>query len=237
MCRLILAAGTFDPHDIVKGAVAMALGNTANHDSPLRCHPDGWGALWSDPASPTGMSVLRDVRQADETALNSGLSAARTPFLAIHVRNATHTSTRGLQYTHPLQRSADGWYFMHNGSQPTVHKMLGLEHSTFDSAEYFDYVIPTGALKLDEQQTLHRLRRIPKGGNSGNAFAVCKARAYVIHWQTPDSPWKHYFTMHQLFEPERRVIASEVIPAIAPAKYWEPLAPDTLIELSLNNDF
>lgn len=235
MCRLILAIGTFDSQDIVNAAVAMASGQTANHDSPLRNHRDGWGAIWSDSASSTGLSVMRNVRPAEETAINSGICAIRTGFLAIHVRNATYPTTRGLEYTHPLQRAVDGWYFMHNGSQPTVHQMLGLEHSTFDSAEYFDYLIPASAQKMDEQSTLDRLRRIPEGGNCGNAFAVSKDRAYVIHWQSPGSLWPRYFTMHQLIEPERRIIASEVVPSIAPASNWEPVPAGTLIELTLNN--
>ncbi len=231
MCRLILAVGTFDAKEIVAGAVAMASGRTAAHDSPILNHPDGWGAVWSDPTSATGLSALRDVRPAAESAADSGLGSIRTDFLAVHVRNATRPTTKGISYTHPLGRPADGWYFMHNGSQPTVHRMLGLERSTFDSTEYFDYLIPAGALRLDERATRDRLRRIPPGGNSANAFAVRRGRAYVIHWQTDRLKWPRYFTMHQLVEPGRRVIASEVIPEIAPAGRWEPLPPDTVTEL------
>lgn len=230
MCRLILALGTFDAKDIVTGAVAMASGETADHDSPIVNHPDGWGAIWSDSSATTGLSVLRDARSATESALESGLGAIRTGFLAIHVRSATHLTTKGLQYTHPLQRSFDGWYFMHNGSQPTVHRMLGLEHSTFDSAEYFDYLVPPGTLILDEQATRERLRNIPRGGNSGNAFIVCRDCAYVVHWQTDCGTWHRYFTMHQLIEPRRTIVSSEVIPSIAPAKYWEMVQPKTLTE-------
>lgn len=233
MCRLILATGTFDAKDIVAGAVAMASGETANHDSPLLIHNDGWGAIWSDATSAHGLSVYRDTRPATQTAFDSGLTTLRTNFLAIHVRNATYPTTMGLAYTHPLQRSVDNWFFMHNGSQPTVHKMLGLVRSSFDSAEYFDYLIPAGARMLDENVTMERLGRIPKGGNSGNAFAVCPERAYVIHWRAPDSPWPRYFTMHQLIEPERRIVSSEIITTIAPADFWQPVASNTLIEFIL----
>lgn len=231
MCRLIVAVGTFDPKEIIAGAVAMASGRNAEHDSTILVHPDGWGAVWRDPASATGLSVLRDVRPATESLAESGLDAIRTDLLAIHLRRASDPATRGPRFTHPLQRPADDWCFMHNGSQPTVHRMLGLERSTFDSAEYFDYLIPAGALMLDEQATLDRLREIPPGGNCGNAVAVRRDRAYVIHWRSDRDLWPRYFTMHQLVEPGRRIVASEVIPSIAPAGRWEALPPDTLMEL------
>jgi len=231
MCRLIVATGTFDAGDIVEGAVAMAAGRTADHDSSLVVHPDGWGAVWRDPASPSGLAVLRDARPATERARDSGLAAIRTDFLAIHVRRAINPATTGGRFTHPLERPADGWYFMHNGSLPTVHQLLGLERSTFDSAEYFDYLIPAGARALEESETLARLRAIPPGGNSGNAVAVRRDRAYVIHWRVVREVWPRYFTMHELVEPGRRIIASEVIPALAPAERWRPLPPDSVTEL------
>lgn len=231
MCRLILATGTFDPNEIVAGAVAMAAGQTANHESSIRNHPDGWGGIWSDQRSATGLSVMRDARTAGASALDSGLGSIETNFLAIHVRSASYPTTRGLEYTHPLERPVDGWYFMHNGSLPTVYQKLGLERSTFDSAEYFDYLVPTGAVRLDLQATRDRLMRIPAGGNSANAFAMCQDRAYVINWQTNPDLWPQYFTMHQLIEPARRIVSSEIIPAIAPARYWQAVPPGTLMEL------
>jgi glutamine amidotransferase len=233
MCRLIVATGTFDAGEIVESAVSMAAGQTAAHDSSFVVHPDGWGAVWRDPASAHGLSVLRDVRPAPESALASGLAAIKTNFLAIHVRHANNPTTKGARFTHPLERPADGWYFMHNGFLPTVYQLLGLERSTFDSAEYFDYLIPAGARALDGQETLDRLRAIPPGGNSGNAVAVRQDRAYVIQWRADHAVWPRYFTMHELIEPERHIIASEIIPSLGPADRWRPLAPDTVMELRL----
>ena len=233
MCRLIVATGTFDAGDIVEGAVAMAAGRTADHDSSFVVHPDGWGAVWRDPASASGLAVLRDARSATESARASGLTAVKTDFLAIHVRHANTPTTKGARFTHPLERPADGWYFMHNGFLPTVYQLLGRERSTFDSAEYFDYLIPVGTRALEERETLARLRAIPPGGNSGNAVAVPRDRAYVIHWRAVREVWPRYFTMHELVEPGRRIIASEVIPSLAPADRWRPLPPDTVTELRL----
>jgi Glutamine amidotransferases class-II len=233
MCRIIMATGAFDAGEIVEGAIAMAAGQTANHDSSFVVHPDGWGAVWRDPSSASGLAVRRDARSATESALESGLATIRTDFLAIHVRHANNPTTKDARFTHPLQRSADGWYFMHNGFLPTVYRLLGLERSTFDTAEYFDYVIPAGAQGLEERETLARLRAIPPGGNSGNAVAVRGDRAYVIHWRAVREVWPRYFTMHELVEPKRRIIASEVIPSLAPADRWRELPPDTVTEFRL----
>jgi hypothetical protein len=39
--------------------------------------------------------------------------------------------------------------------------------------------------------------------------------------------------MHELVEPGRRIIASDVIPALAPADRWRPIPPETVLELRL----
>lgn len=233
MCRLIVATGTFDTRTIVEAAVAMAAGQTANHDSSFVVHPHGWGAVWRDPASPTGLSALRDIRPAVESVLESGLAGITTDFLAIHVRHASSLTTRGPEFTHPLHRSSDGWYFMHNGFAPTVHQLLGLPCSTFDSAEYFDYLVPAGAQALEPRETLERLRAIPPGGNPGNVVAVSRDRAYVVHWR-PGATSPRYFTMHELVEPGRRIVASDVVPSLAPIDRWRPIPPETVLELPLD---
>lgn len=234
MCRMIVAHGHFQVRSIVAAAVAMATGQTADHDGAFCEHPNGWGALWRDPASPTGICVLRDPRPAADTALASPLCEVRTDFLAVHVRRAMPAHNVGLRFTHPLQRAADDWHFMHNGSQPTVHKALGLAHSVFDSAEYFDYLIPAGADELDRETTMQRLRSIPEpGANSGNAIAVRQGRAYLVHWRSPGDNWPRYFTMQEFVGEGLRVIASEVVPALAPARAWRPVPPQTLLEFQL----
>jgi glutamine amidotransferase len=125
---------------------------------------------------------------------------------------------------------------MHNGSLPTVHRLLGMERSTFDSAEYFDYIVPPGAARLGARETLRRLEAIPPGGNSANAVAVRGDRAYVIHWTAPGDRWPRYFTMHQFVGRGVRVVASEVIPSIAPADRWEEVPPGTVLELPFTRE-
>jgi glutamine amidotransferase len=235
MCRFIVAAGTFDANAIVAAAVAMSSGETADHDSSIRVHHDGWGAVWRDPGSATGLSVFHDTRPATETASGSRVAGIRTDFLAIHVRHATGSTTRGLPFTHPLRRSADDWVFMHNGTQPTIHRLLGLDRSTFDSAEYFDYLISPGATTLDRREILDRLRGIPLGGTSANAVAVRPDCAYVICYSSDRTASPRYFTMYQLVEPGRHIVASDVIPALAPADRWQPVPPETILEFILGS--
>ncbi|GAA0477069.1 hypothetical protein [Streptomyces olivaceiscleroticus] len=156
-------------------------------------------------------------------------------FLAVHARHATLAKNHDLRFTHPLERGgAFPWLFMHNGFLPTVHRLLGKSASEFDSREYFDYIVPDGARRLDEDTTLERLGAIPPGGSSGNAIAVNPRSAYVIHWTSADTTSPRYFGMYRLRTDRSLVIASEVIPDLAPADRWEPLEPDTVTEIPLS---
>ncbi|HEX8125475.1 MAG TPA: hypothetical protein VF548_07830 [Allosphingosinicella sp.] len=230
MCRMIFAQGSFDPRAIFDAAAAMAAGRTADHEGAFTEHPHGWGALWRDPGSPRGLAVLRDVQPA-ATAVPGCAVPEKTDFLAVHVRRAVLPSTVGPQFTHPLEREADDWLFMHNGSQPTLYRLLGLPCSTFDSAEYFRYLVPEGAHRLDRDETIRRLEAIPEpGSNSGNAIAVNRDRAYLIHWRSPNDDWPRYFTMQQLRTPDFRIVSSEVIPSLAPARHWQPVEPQSVLE-------
>jgi predicted glutamine amidotransferase len=234
MCRMILATGKFCTADIVKAMVAVARGETADHEASFSEHPHGWGAVWRDISAPSGLSVMRETTSADTSLIDSGLASVQTDFLAIHIRRTTSSTTFGPQFTHPLQRPAEDWYFMHNGSQPTVHQLLGLPFSTFDSAEYFDYLIPQGTSSLEQEEVLERLRKIPEpGSNSGNAFAIRPDCAYVIHWRSPSDTWPRYFTMHETVTPDCRIICSEIVPALAPAEQWTPLPPQILLEIPI----
>jgi len=178
MCRLILARGDFRTDDIVDAALAMSTGITADHEGPIRVHPNGWGAVWQDPAVEGGLGIYRDVRSMADSVHESPVRSVRSDFLTIHTRHATLQRNAGLQFTHPLERIEDGftWYFMHNGFLPTVYQLLGLPRSEFDSAEYFQYIVPRGSMTIDEDETRLRLRAIPPGGTSGNSVAVTEMR-------------------------------------------------------------
>jgi glutamine amidotransferase len=228
MCRLILAAGAFDPAAVLAAAIEMSCGLTADHDNATKRHLHGWGAVWRE-ADTGELRVHRDPRPAADTAGASPAARARTDFLAVHVRNASLPHTRGPRFTHPLHRPGDDWYFMHNGYLPTVHQMLGLPASDFDSAEYFDYLLPPGTRALEEEATLARLRAIPPGGMSGNAIAVRRERAHLVHWSPPDTPTPRFFQMHRLTLPGLEVVASEAVPSLAPDRLWRHLPADTVV--------
>ncbi|MEU9607609.1 class II glutamine amidotransferase [Streptomyces sp. NPDC048057] len=239
MCRIILARGAFDTAAVVEAALAMSTGRTAAHEKPEMRHAHGWGALWRAPDAPGGLGVHRDERPIAESIEESPLRTVQSDFLAVHVRHATLEHHRGPGYTHPLERTDPDvtWYFMHNGYLPTVHRRLGLPASAFDTAEYFQYVVPDGGTRLDAEETLALLRDIPPGGLSGNAFAVHRERAYVIHWSPEETPFPRYFGMYRLSRPGLLVIASEIAPALAPAHEWEPLKPDQVLEIHLDSEW
>ncbi|MFD5343736.1 class II glutamine amidotransferase [Streptomyces anulatus] len=225
---MIMAVGSFDAAAIVRAAVEMSIGATANHDNATTAHVHGWGAVWRDLAD-GGLRTHRDERPAATSAPGSPVATVETDFLALHVRNATLPENRGSMYTHPLERADDEWLFMHNGYLPTVHRLLGMEKSVFDSAEYFDYLLERGGGPLEEAAALSRLRAIPPGGMSGNAIAVHPRQAHLIHWSPPDTPTPRFFAMQRHVGEGMEVVASEVVPSLAPADAWLPLPADTLL--------
>lgn len=229
MCRMIVASGDFDTRDILAAAVSMSCGQTAAHDNRTTRHRHGWGAVWRRPDGT--LACHRDPRPAAESSGESPLAAkdgVRTDFLAIHVRNATLEAKQGIRFTHPLTRASDDWHFMHNGYMPTVHRLLGLDQSEFDSAEYFDYLIPPGtpAATIDSALILRRLGEVPPpGSTSANAVAVHPHAAHVVHWSPADTPTPKFFTLHEFTADGMSVISSEVVPALATPGQWRQLAP------------
>lgn len=232
---MILAVGRFSVSDVLDAAVAMSTGRTADHDGPIRVHPNGWGAVWRSADAPHGLAAYRDVRALDELSMaDSPLPGIETDFLAVHSRHATLARNRGLDCTHPLYRDgAVPWYFMHNGFLPTVYRNLGLPASEFDSREYFDWIVPADAERLDERETLERLAAIEPGGSSGNAVAVNPQAAYLIHWTPSDVKTPRYFAMHSWRTRESAVVASEVVPGLADRHQWHPVPPGRVWEFPL----
>ncbi|WP_328431813.1 class II glutamine amidotransferase [Streptomyces sp. NBC_00453] len=231
MCRFIIACGRFDSVAVLDAVLGMSTGVTALDNIPTRVHPNGWGAVWR--TAEGTRAADRDHRSLAESREHAGLDALGTAMLAVHVRHATLPDRIDPRFTHPLERLDDSgpWYFMHNGFLPTVYQSLGLSASAFDSAEYFDYLLPRGEEQLDIDRTLARLRAMPPGGTSGNAVLLYPRQGYVVHWTAPRSAYQDYFTLRRLRLPEDQIIASEPIPALAGGHRWETLPSATVIEL------
>jgi glutamine amidotransferase len=233
---MIVCVGSFAAADVVAAAARMGSGVDADHDGSQLVHPNGWGAVWHDPTADGGLRAYRDLSPIYESPAGSEPTLARTRVLAVHARHATLERTQGLRFTHPLARHENGfsWYFMHNGFLPGVHRLMRRPHSEFDSAEYFDYLIPAGATVLDEQETLAKLDRMADSGTSGNAIAVTRDDVYVIHWSSPATSTPRYFQMYRATLPQLTVVASQRLPQFAPAHQWEPLAQPSFVRLSVN---
>lgn len=233
MCRLILAHGKFSSARILDAAIRMSCGQTADHEGPTQRHPNGWGALWWQS---NRIAIHRDVRSIDESADRSPIRELDTSFLAIHVRHATLARNHGMECTHPLQYAERdrAWYLLHNGFLPTIHQRLERPRSEFDSAEYLEYLVRDAGATLDIEATLAKLRDIPPGGTSANAFLVSAERAYVIHWTPEDTKYPRYFTMHRLDTNDYTIIASEIVDSIAPRERWHTMPARTIQQISLS---
>lgn len=233
---MILAMGKFSTRSVLNAALAMSEGITANHNSPIRCHPNGWGAVWRSPQAPHGLFCHRDTFSFKVSFETSPLHKIKTDFLAVHVRHATLAHNQGLSCTHPISREgmSPPWYLLHNGFLPTVYQKLGRERSIFDSREYFDYIVPDkGEQTIDPIKTIEKLENLPSGGSSANAILVNPYRAYVIHWTPKDTQYRDYFTMHRLITESATFIASDIIPALAPPECWSALKWGEVLELKL----
>lgn len=239
MCRMILAMGEFSTQFVLNAALSMSEGITANHDGAIRRHLNGWGAVWRDNSATHGLSIHRDVRSIKESLIETSLYEIKTDFLAVHVRHATLVHNQGIEFTHPITRreTVVPWYLLHNGFIPTIYHKLGRERSTFDSGEYFDYIIPKNSDKFaDSFEIIEKLESLAPGGSSGNAIIVNPQRVYVIHWTSKDTPFPLYFTMHKLTTKSATFIASEVIPELAPPESWSLLAQREILELSFGRN-
>lgn len=228
---MILALGKFSSRSVLNAAIAMGEGILADHDNPLRRHPNGWGAVWKDSSSPSGLSVYRDTRPIGESLETARIGEIETNFLAVHARHATLSRNQGIEYTHPVTRegTAVPWYLLHNGFLPTIYRYLGRDRSRFDSGEYFDFLVPSeGARLSDPEGILAKLEALEPGGNSANAIVINPRRAYVIHWFPENTPYPEYFTMRRAETEKAVFIASESIPFLADR--WLPLTRGRVLE-------
>ncbi|WP_413507018.1 class II glutamine amidotransferase [Serratia proteamaculans] len=233
MCRMILARGDFSVQQVMEAARAMCCGETARHDGPITKHPNGWGCLWLDNGKVRtlhGTETFADALPGIDTA------SIRTHFLAIHVRHATLSKNRGVQFSHPLFRLCNStpWYLMHNGFLPTVYPHLGLHASHFDSEEYLEYIVGRITPEdLTRPYLVGKMTKLAPGGSSGNAFFITDDKAWAWQWHAEDTPFPHYFTMHMYRHGDTQYIASEQILALGEACHWRQMQNHELHEISL----
>ncbi len=233
MCRMILARGDFSVEQVIEAARAMCSGESAQHDGPIKEHPNGWGCLWLEgdqvrTLHGTG-SFAKSIQEIDVSKIN-------TRFLAIHVRHATLSKNMGIEFSHPLNRTSNDtpWYLMHNGFLPTIYPHLGLESSNFDSAEYLQYIVE-GITPADitEHYLKSKMAKLAPGGSAGNAFFMTAEKAWAWQWHPDDTPFPRYFTLHKYQHQGTEYIASEQISALGEASHWHPMSNHQLHEISL----
>lgn len=236
MCRMILALGEFEITQVVDAAIAMSLGKTSVKNAPSLTHQDGWGMIWHNPNSPEKLHCSRQNKAIITSFDGTQFENFSTNFLAIHVRHASLPQCNGLQHTHPLHENRSGipWYLMHNGFLPTVHKQLQLPDSSFDTKEYFDYIIPANGEELDKESTIEKLKNLPGEGSTANAIIVNPRKVYVVHWHQPNIKQKEYYTLHVARVGKALYIASEIQPDLAPPEKWEALPIGSIFDYPIS---
>lgn len=234
MCRMIIACGEFSVADVIKAARAMAAGEIIKHDGSIKQHPDGWGCLW---ISNGQVRVLHGDDNFVEASSRVKILDENIEFLAVHVRHATLSKNMGVQFSHPLHRENGGisWYMMHNGFMPTVYHHLGLSVSSFDSAEYLEYIVGTieSLAGINKEYLVNKLAQLSPGGSSGNFFLMTQYKAWVWQWFPEQTSCAEYFTMKHYAGDKVEYISSEIIPLLGGASEWRAMQNAELYELEL----
>lgn len=236
MCRMIMAIGKFSAATLFEAAVNMSEGKTAQHQGPIRCHPNGWGLLWRNQQS---MFVEKGIEKLKDGVTRLNPQLIQGDFAVLHARHATIAAKLGLQFSHPLIKHTPDtdWYFFHNGFMPTVYQALGLKESTFDTQEYADYVLPNVGTTLNRDELLAKLSALPVGGSSANAFIINKMRAYVVSWKMPSIDYGGYFDLYTTEVDGVRYISSEIQPQIAASNYWDQLPAQSCTEFTIGGEY
>lgn len=233
MCRMILAYGQFDPATVLEAARAMSCGESAEHDGPIKAHPNGWGCLWLEEGQ---IRTLHGTDTFAEALPGIDIDRLRGRFLAVHVRHATLTKNHGLEFSHPLWRNSAGnhWYMMHNGFLPTVYRHLGLTESRFDSAEYLQYLVDkVTPADFNRDYLRSKMAQVAPGGSAGNAFVVTREKAWAWQWYPEDTPYPDYFTMHYRQQDGCTFISSEPVSTLGSADTWRRMSNHELHEIPL----
>ncbi|RWR03337.1 hypothetical protein ED28_03300 [[Pantoea] beijingensis] len=232
MCRMILARGDFSVADVMQAARAMSCGETAQHDGPIKQHPNGWGCLWLDEGE---IRTLHGTGTFADALPDIDFSRIKTRFLAVHVRHATLSKNSGVQFSHPLRRNSGEteWFMMHNGFLPTIYPHLGLKESRFDSAEYLEYIVDhITPGDLNQRYLSDKMAQIAPGGSAGNAFFITKEKAWAWQWHPDDTPYPHYFTLNCYQTAETTYISSETISHLGEASKWRRMHNHELHEVN-----
>ncbi len=132
MCRMIAAAGQFDPRAMRNALALMAANENPAHRHEKRAlgaayrHEDGWGAAWLDDET---IHVRHSVHSCLEDPSVEELDDLQTDLMLLHARRASRPGTVSLENTHPFLAEYNGrpWAFCHNG---TIHDIRALRPPT-----------------------------------------------------------------------------------------------------------
>jgi hypothetical protein len=217
MCRMLVVRGKVLVREVIREAVAMSTGATADHE---RCeddgrpwvHLDGWGLLLR---APTGEWHCFRGGDAISPEIEKQLGAwTETDFAIAHVRKASDPQYLGPAFAHPveLRRDSRSSYFCHNGYAPDVGALLGKPEG-WDSERLLEYVLP--ALGGPEKEVRGRLDGLPDSTTCANFIYADGDEVTVANWFPANSEFPRYYGLRYAATADRVLIASDPLPSLA----------------------
>lgn len=256
MCRLLayVARERRSAEDAVGRSTLSAFTSLA------RVHGDGWGAAWTTPDRPGGITAHRSTTSAAaDPVFAATAEQVRARAALLHLRWATPGLAVNPANTHPFL--ADGWAFAHNGFIGGSEQVLGLLsrrqrtslRGTTDSERYFR-LVPQCAEDTGDivagLQAASRLVRDLAGSVSVNAMLLSSSRllavrgltgapppttgllAVVAHPdQLPPDHLEGYYQLSYRHTGDGLVIASSGLPS----EGWTPVPPDTVMDVHIRD--
>jgi glutamine amidotransferase len=235
---MLVAAGECAPGVYFDAMRRMSTGTVAAHEYAGRVrHADGWGVTCMLPAS-TDVAVYRSSSPIATAELLPAIGDLSCRMLAIHARNASVPAQKGLGFVQPIERFIGGertWFF-HNGFVPSVHRLLGLARSQWDSLELLDWLAPAFDHSDWRRALAVRLQALPADSTAANCIFLSARRAIVCNWFNRSNGATAYYTMH-CWKGERAVgVASEPFPEMAEPVEWNALGHGRVAECRVGDD-
>ena len=212
----------------------MSTGACATHEYARQFrHDDGWGAAAVLDSHDT-VAVFRGAMPISQSTVAGSLDRLTCRALVVHARAASKPAQRGLVFAHPIEATIGDervWFF-HNGFCPTVHELIGLSESRWDSEELLGWLLPAFSATDWRRALRQRLARLRAG--TANCVFLFSQRLIVCNWIDVTVGANQYYTMHAHVTSRSVIVASEPAPALVGP--WIPLGHGRILECRVNVD-
>ncbi|MBM3287064.1 MAG: hypothetical protein FJY88_06900 [Candidatus Eisenbacteria bacterium] len=240
MCRMIAAAGEFEPRALREALIRMAANDNPAHTHEKRRlgaehrHEDGWGAAWTERGEirvrRSPLSCLADPSVHD-------LDAIETDLMLLHARRASKKGSVRLANTHPFRATHAGrdWAFCHNGVVDDLGPLraapgLAPEGGT-DSEVLFHHILSQLDPRDLESSVLRSLEPV-RDYTSMHSLLMDAGSILAVAMRHPTKGVRRYHALWEGSGAGLRVVSSEPVDGIAGlarADWREIPAPGTVL--------